>query len=85
MSPKRVQDYFLELTGTAGLPPPIKVPGRVGGETMYVVKTDKGSFTLRDFASSTEKSGPVWTIEIPKTMVSNVNTSGKSVEIKFLK
>jgi hypothetical protein len=85
MSPKQVQEYFLELTGTAGLPQPIKVPGRIGGETMYVVKTDQGSFTLRDFASSTDKSGPVWTIEVPKTMLPNINTSSKTVELKFLK
>jgi hypothetical protein len=83
MSPKQVQDYFLELTGTAGLPAPIKVPGRVGGETMYVVKTDKGSFTLRDFASSTDKSGPVWTIDVPRSMLPT-NYKG-SPEIKFLK
>jgi hypothetical protein len=88
MSAKQVQDYFLELTGTAGLPAGVKVSDKNGTilGTRWTIPDGKGgTFTLRDFASSTDKSGPVWTIEVPKTMVPNVNTSGKSVEIKFLK
>ena len=83
LTPKQVQDYFLELTGTVALPAPIKVPGRVGGDTMYVIKTDKGNFTLRDFASSTDRSGPVGMIDFPRSILPA--GSKISPEIKFIK
>jgi hypothetical protein len=86
MSPKQVQDYFLELTGTAGLPAGVKVSDKNGTilGTRWTIPDGKGgTFTLRDFASSTDKSGPVWTIDVPRSMLPT-NYRG-SPEIKFLK
>ena len=88
LSENEVKAYFRELAGVADLPVAKTIYAKDGKAlgTIWTVSDGKGgSFSLRDFASSTDLSGPVWTIEVPKTMVPTVNTSGKSVEIKFIK
>lgn len=84
----QVQRYFLELTGEAKLPPgtTFTIKGKNGAAdvvgTRYTVTNTKGeSFTLRDAARSTDQSGPVWTIDVPKSMLPT-NYKG-APEIKF--
>jgi filamentous hemagglutinin len=80
LTEKQIQDYFRQLTGQAELPAARVIPGK---GTIYVAKTEHGSFSLRDYADTATQSGPVWTIEVPKSLVPTAKTSGKSVEIKF--
>ena len=82
----QVQKYFLELTGAKELPVGRKTYAKDGSQvgTIWTVADGRGgTYTLRDFASSSGQSGPVWTIEVPKSLVPNATTSGKSLEVKF--
>lgn len=71
-----VKEYFSKLTGQP-LPSPRKIPNK---GTMYVAPTTNGSFNLRDFATSSEKTGSAWTIDIPTGVV-----HPKKAEIKFIR
>lgn len=77
-SDAQVNQFFLELTGASIMPAPRIIPGK---GTLYVVSTPGGSFNLRDFSSSSEQSGPAWTIDLPKGAVGMTYNP----EIKFLK
>jgi filamentous hemagglutinin len=76
-SESQVQQFFMDLTDTTELPAPQTIPGK---GTIYVVNTPNGNFTLRDFAGSSDQTGPVWTINIPKAAVGTTYNP----EIKFL-
>lgn len=70
-----VKTYFTTLTGKP-LPTPRVIPNK--GQ-MYVTLTADGSFNLREFSSSVNTTGSVWTIDIPKSFSKTV----KNAEIKF--
>ncbi|MGS0604596.1 hypothetical protein WMO32_21865 [Xanthomonas oryzae pv. oryzicola] len=76
-SEAEIKNYFLELTGLENMPNPRAVPGK--GE-IYVIKTPKGSFNLRNSSSSSAQTGPAWTIDIPKS----ASATTYNPEIKFL-
>ncbi len=78
LSEKQVQEYFKQLTGQADLPVARVIPGK---GTIYQAKTEHGNFSLRDFADTASQSGPVWTIDFPRSMLPP-NYKG-SPEIKF--
>lgn len=84
----QVQRYFLELTGAKELPTgtPFTIRGKNGAPdvvgTRYTVTNANGeSFTLRDAARSTDQSGPVWTVDVPRSLLP-ANYKG-APEIKF--
>jgi hypothetical protein len=71
-----VQNYFSELTGVPNLPAATSKPAG----SLYFQPTTLGNFNLRDFASSSNISGPVFTIDIPAgTPIRN----GLQTELKF--
>ncbi|WP_228144118.1 VENN motif pre-toxin domain-containing protein, partial [Moraxella cuniculi] len=74
---EEVKRYFMDLTGQP-LPPPRNIPNK---GIVYVAKTPYGNFNLRVFASSANKTGSVWTIDIP----SGFAHKSKRTEIKFLR
>ncbi|MBB5865793.1 filamentous hemagglutinin [Xanthomonas arboricola] len=76
-SETEIKNYFLELTGSESLPSSRLVPGK--GE-VYVIKTSKGNFNLRNFSSSSAQTGAAWTIDIPKS----ASGTTYSPEIKFI-
>jgi hypothetical protein len=77
-SDAQINQFFLELTGASVMPAPRIIPGK---GTLYVISTPGGSFNLRDFSSSSEQTGPAWTIDLPKGAVGMTYNP----EIKFLK
>jgi hypothetical protein len=79
----QVQRYFLELTGARELPvgTPVMVNGQLKGTRWTVPDGQGGSYTLRDFASSTGASGRVWTVDVPRSLLP-ANYKG-APEIKF--
>ncbi|VVH56448.1 hypothetical protein BSPCLSOX_1276, partial [uncultured Gammaproteobacteria bacterium] len=83
-SDKQVMTYFKQLTGSK-LPKKIKVFDKKTGifkGNRYSIKTDKGSFNLRDYSHSKAKGGSNerWTIDVPKELLGL--KVGK--EIKFI-
>ncbi|MBN3817369.1 adhesin, partial [Paraburkholderia sp. Se-20369] len=74
----QVQQYFMELTGKTQLPTARVIPGK---GTIYVEQTPAGNFTLRDFSTSSVKTGPAWTIDVPMDALGTTFNR----EIKFLK
>ncbi|MFA9485871.1 MULTISPECIES: hypothetical protein [unclassified Moraxella] len=77
-SDAEVKQYFTELTGKP-LPNPTEIVGK--GVVYSVTATDGKKYNLRNFASSSNITGPAWTIDIPKG-VANPN---KATEIKFIR
>lgn len=77
-SEAEVKQYFIELTGNKSLPEARVVPGK---GNIYTVKTQNGSFNLRDFSNSASETGKAWTIDIPRGIAKDT----APVEIKFLK
>lgn len=59
-------------------PREINIGGNKG--LLYAVKTEHGNYNLRSIAKSQDKTGLVWTIDIPAGVVHN-----KKAEIKFLR
>ncbi|MPX78992.1 hypothetical protein C0206_08770, partial [Moraxella catarrhalis] len=47
----------------------------------YYVQTEHGNYNLRSIAKSQDKTGLVWTIDIPKSATGTT----KNPEIKFLR
>ncbi|OAV28761.1 hypothetical protein [Moraxella catarrhalis] len=78
-SDAEVKQYFTELTGKP-LPSPIEI--NIGNDkgVRYYVQTEHGNYNLRSIAKSQDKTGLVWTIDIPAGVVHN-----KKAEIKFLR
>jgi filamentous hemagglutinin len=74
----KVQQYFMDLTGSTQMPAARAIPGK---GTLYVVNIPSGNFTLRDFATSSGQTGAAWTIDIPKGAVGSTYNR----EIKFIK
>ena len=77
--------YFEQLTG-GKLPKPITKKFKVGNNkfedgVIYKIKTEKGSFTLRNKSASNLSDGskPRWTIDVPKEFLG----IRKGKEIKF--
>ncbi|VVM19230.1 hypothetical protein BSPWISOXPB_11248 [uncultured Gammaproteobacteria bacterium] len=86
VSDKQVMAYFKQLTGSK-LPKKIKVFDKKTGifkGNRYSIKTDKGSFNLRDYSHSKAKgeSHERWTIDVPNKFLGIRNGKGTS-EIKF--
>ncbi|WP_330961322.1 hypothetical protein [Photobacterium sp. 53610] len=73
-----VMNYFLEIIGMSSLPQPRVIPKK---GNLYTIKTPEGNFNLRDFSFSASKTGPAWTIDIPKAAAG----TSYNPEIKFLK
>ena len=78
--------YFEQLTG-GKLPKPITKKFKVGNNkfedgVIYKIKTEKGSFTLRNKSASNLSDGskPRWTIDVPKEFLGQ---TGGRFEIKF--
>jgi hypothetical protein len=85
-SDKQVTAYFEQLTG-GKLPKPITKKFKVGNNkfedgVIYKIKTEKGSFTLRNKSASNLSDGskPRWTIDVPKEFLGQ---TGGRFEIKF--
>ena len=85
-SDKQVMTYFEQLTG-GKLPKPITKKFKVGNNkfedgVIYKIKTEKGSFTLRNKSASNLSDGskPRWTIDVPKEFLGQ---TGGRFEIKF--
>lgn len=78
-SDAEVKKYFTELTGKP-LPNPIEINIGNNKGVRYSVQTEHGSYNLRSITRSQDKTGPVWTIDIPAGVVHN-----KKAEIKFLR
>lgn len=80
-----VKDYFLQLTGKSELPTgiPITQNGTQVGTRYTVPDGQGGSFTLRDYAGSTGRSGPVWTVDVPRTVAPKAPGKSNNLEIKF--
>lgn len=69
-SDAEIKQYFTELTGKP-LPNPIEINIGNNKGVRYSVQTEHGSYNLRSITRSQDKTGPVWTIDIPAGVVHN--------------
>lgn len=79
-SESEVKQYFTQLTGQP-LPSPVPMTIKGNSGLRYTVSTPYGNMNLRNVSASQDKTGPAWTIDIPKGLA----RKNSSEEIKFLR